>query len=70
MRLTVVPAYGRDYKSNKEVQAAWNDCKDFLIQDVGSPDNGRYVNRPQLKAGDTVSVRFAQLRKVCVIKVK
>jgi len=66
--LTVVPAYGRDYKSQKEVKAAWAEGKDFRIEDMSSPDNGRYVNKDDKVKGITFNVRFDQNRKVCVIK--
>ena len=31
--LTVVPAYGRDYKSKKEVAESWNNNQDWFIED-------------------------------------
>lgn len=63
MRLTVIPAYGREYKSAKAVQADFVANKDFLIFDMFSPDDGRYVNSEQLKPGDTLAVRYANKTK-------
>lgn len=65
--MTLTPAYGRDYKSTKEVKAAWEAGQDFVIADMFSGDCGRYVNKPQLP-GQSVTIRYAQLRKVCVVR--
>jgi hypothetical protein len=59
MRLSCIPAYGRDYKSAKAVAADFLANKDFLICDMSSPDDGRYVNAEQLAPGDTLAVRYA-----------
>ena len=63
MRLTVIPAYGRDYKSAKAVKADFDANKDFLICDMFSADDGRYVNAEQLKSGDTLAIRYANKTK-------
>ena len=71
MYLTVVPAYGRDYKSQKAVKADWEAGKDFQINDMSSPNDGAYINKQDAeKDGVTVNIRFKQLRNVCVIKNK
>jgi hypothetical protein len=63
--LTVVPAYGRDYKSRKAAVADWDADKDFQIQDIGAgADNGRYINKSdlaQFKPGTTVNIRYKNL---------
>ena len=67
--LTVVPAYGRDYKSRAEALAAWDDEKDFLISDMSAgPDNGRYVNKPQVPDGMTVNIRYKRQTMVAVVR--
>ncbi len=63
MRLSVIPAYGRDYKSAAAVNADFVANKDFMICDMSSPDDGRYVNAEQLKKGDTLCVRYAKKTK-------
>ncbi len=68
MFITVVPAYGRDYKSQKEVKADWDAGKDFRIQDMMSPDDGRYINNGDAPKGTTLNIRFSKLMKICVIK--
>lgn len=70
MFLTLVPAYGRDYKSAKEVQADWDADKDFMIADMSSPDDGRYINKQQTKPGDKFNIRYKQLRNVAIVKTK
>lgn len=64
---TVTPAYGRDYRSKAEVQADWDADKDFILQ---SFNGSGYVNRQDFAPGATVNIRYSQLRKVAVIKVK
>lgn len=61
--LTVVPAYGRDYKSAKAVREDYAAGKDFQICDGWSPYDGAYVNNGDHPAGVTLTVRFAKLAK-------
>lgn len=68
MYITVVPAYGRDYKSAKAVREDYAAGKDFRINDAFSPDDGRYVNKDDKPADVTLSVRYARLTKVVHIK--
>lgn len=60
---TLIPAYGRDYKSKRAVLEAWDEFKDFLIYDPFSPDDGRYTAK-----GDwydsKVRIRYDGKRKV------
>lgn len=67
--LTLVPAYGRDYKSKKEVTADFNAEKDFRISDFFSGSDGRLVNRQQIDAGTTVNIRYKKLQNICQIKL-
>ena len=69
MFLTVIPAYNRDYKSGKEVQADWDANKDFKIEQMLHPDNGRYINKQDCPKGATLNIRYAKMTKVKVIKV-
>ena len=63
--LSAVPAYGRDYKSKKEVLADWNDGKDFLIQDMF---HSGYVNKNDKPSNVVLNIRYKRLTMVCVIK--
>lgn len=67
MFLTLVPAYGRDYKSGKEVKIAWSEGKDFVICTYGA-DNGKYMNKDDAPKGATLNIRFKQQRNICKIK--
>lgn len=67
--MTLTPAYGRDYKSQKAVRADFDADKDFIIADIMHPDCGRYVNKTQLTAEQSVNVRYAELAKVMVIQL-
>lgn len=70
MILTLTPSYGRDYKSGKEVQEAWDAGKDFTINQFGHPDDGRQINKQDAKPGMTLNIRFKKLANIKVIKVK
>ncbi len=65
---TVVPAYGRDYKSVKAVKADWEANKDFTIVDFFSGEDGRAINKRDADAaGVRVSVRYDRMTKSVVI---
>jgi BMFP domain-containing protein YqiC len=63
---TLVPAYGRDYKSRKEVETAFEAGKDFQLASLfhGS------VSRSDFEAGDKVTLRYKSLREVTSYTVK
>ncbi len=63
--ITVTPAYGRDYKAKAEVLKAWDEGADFRVQD---PFLSGYMNKDDKPAGSQVSIRFARLTKICVIR--
>ena len=66
--LTCVPAYGRDYKSAKAVKEDWNAGKDFIISDLFSGDDGRYINKEDAdNAGVKVKIRYNRLTRLVVI---
>ncbi len=69
--MNVVPAYGRDYTSAKAVKADWDANKDFLIADMSSPYDGKYINLADAKNGGikVVTIRYSKNRKVTVVKV-
>lgn len=66
--MTLVPAYGRDYKSAKEVKADWEAGKDFVIMDVTNPYCGKYVNKQDAPKGVTLNIRYKNMANICVIK--
>jgi hypothetical protein len=49
--ISVIPAYGRDYKSKQAVIDAWNAGNDF--------NSGRgYINKTEAEAGEFTHVQF------------
>ena len=69
MILTISGAYGRDYKSRAAIEADFAAGKDFAVRTVGSRG---YTNREDLlRLGVAeVNVRYAQDRKICVVRVR
>jgi hypothetical protein len=67
--MTLTPAYGRDYKSAKEVKADWEANKDFIIADISSPYDGKPMNKQDAPKG-TYNIRYKKLTQICVITVK
>lgn len=56
-----LPAYGRDYKSQAEVKAAWKSGVDFR-----DAESGRYFSKRDIDnmPGTKVLIRYAKLTKV------
>jgi hypothetical protein len=65
--ITLTPAYGRDYKSQKEVKADWLAGKDFIVADFFSPWSGKYANKADL-VGQSVTVRYDNKRKAVKVQ--
>jgi hypothetical protein len=66
----LTPSYGRTYKSKAAVQADWDAGKDFTIQDVTSPWDGKQINKGDAeKEGGTFNIRYNNNRSVAVITV-
>ena len=63
MSITVIPAYGRDYKSAKAAKADYIAGKDFIIQAIMHPYDGKPANARDLK-NESVMIRFDGLRKI------
>ena len=65
---TLTPAYGRDYKSKAAIQADIDANRDFILNNIMSPWDGKPVSPSDLK-GETVQVRYAKLHKVAIFKL-
>ena len=65
--LTLLPAYGRDYKSKRAILNDLNSLKDFVISHTG-----QYINKPQFKELqiNSFNVRYDQQRKITNINIK
>ena len=68
--MTIVPAYGRDYKSRAAVEADWKADKDFQIAGY-DPDSGRYINLSDARSTGVrqVTIRYDRLRKLTIVSV-
>lgn len=66
--MTLVPAYGREYKTAKAVKEDWANGKDFLVADMFSPYDGKPANRESFPSGTKVQIRFDKVRKVTVVQ--
>ena len=66
--LTVSTAYGRDFKSKKEILNYWNSNKDF--QNLGI-SQGAYINKQDAKRFKVgyLNVRYKNLMNIAVIDV-
>lgn len=56
--MTLTPAYGREYKAKKEIEADLKANKDFILQ-----PEGQYINYEQLPFGFH-QVRYKRLTQV------
>jgi len=67
MYLTLLPAYGRDYKSKRLIIDDLNNNRDFL-----ESTSLRAINKQQFKELEISSfnVRYDQQRKITNIKIK
>ena len=61
--LVVSPAYGRDYKSKKEVLEAWNSNKDFIIENVMDHYCGKPINKEDFEKTTYKSVELRYKNK-------
>lgn len=62
--ITVIPAYGRDYKNQKDAQADWDAGKDFA-----ETRTRQYINKSQAKEmGLSVTIRYNKLQRVMTAK--
>lgn len=71
--MTLVGAYGRTYRSEKEVLDHWNANKDFRIVSVGPGHRpGSYLNKEEaerLLPGVTFTIRYHARTKFVLVKV-
>ena len=67
MYLTLLPAYGRDYKTKNYIIKDLNELKDFIVS-----HSGQYINKQQFNELGITSfnVRYSQQRKLINIKTK
>ena len=62
--IEVIPAYGRDYKTQAEIKADWNAGKDFRETASGS-----YISKPEAeRLGLKVNGRYSKQMKVVTLR--
>lgn len=61
---TLTPAYGRDYKSAKDVERDFRDGKDFVLEPQGC-----YTSIRDFAKGHTVNLRYKKLTAIKPVKV-
>ena len=63
--ITVIPAYGRDYKKAKEVKEAWLACQDFLLAHIGHRYDGKPCCETDFADPNTaVIIRYKDMTKL------
>ena len=65
---TLVPSHGRDYKNQKEVKAAWNAGKDFIVSDAFNRWDGKPANKDSFLKSDTLMIRYSRLMKIVNVR--
>jgi len=65
--MTLVPAYGRDYKSAKAVKEDWVAGRDFQISDISSQNNGSYTSKRDSDCFASVTIRYSKLTKAVIV---
>ena len=67
--LTLSPAHGRDYTSQKQVKADWDAEKDFIIETFINPYSGKLCNKQDIiRSGEAiVHIRYNRLTKSVMI---
>jgi hypothetical protein len=68
--ITISPAYGRDYRSKKDAESAFQQNQDFIVESIASGYAGSYCNRSDLKAGGIKQVEIRYLKKTRLTIVK
>jgi transposase len=65
--MILLPAYGRDYKSKKEILKDFHDNKDFIYVNLG---RNVYINKEQIEPGTTIEFRYGRMMKLALYKVQ
>ena len=67
---TLTPAYNRDYKNKNDVLTDFNNNKDFIVNDMFSPYNGKYCNKSDIKnTYKSVKIRYNKLQKIIIVRL-
>jgi len=66
--LTLLPAYGRDYTSQKAVKKDWNEGKDFVIATMFGGHYGQYVGINDAPKDAYIFIRYDKKRKIVQVQ--
>lgn len=66
--LTLVPAYGRDYKTADAVLQDWLAGKDFKIADVSNPWDGKPTSIRDHGPDVQLKIRYSRLSNIAFIQ--
>ncbi len=69
MYKTLVPAYGRDYKSAKAARADFLIGRDWIIADITDPYDGKPCSVRDFDAGMGITLRYKKLASLTCLKV-
>jgi len=64
MITTLIPAYGRDYKTAKAAKADWKNGKDFIIANLFHPYDGKPMSIRDASSDEKFMLRFSRLTKI------
>jgi hypothetical protein len=66
--MTLTPAYGRDYKSKKEVLEAFHNNQDFILNSIAGTG---ICNKKDLEEMESnfVNIRYKKLTQIVVVKI-
>jgi hypothetical protein len=69
--MTLIPAYGRDYKSVKAMKADFDANKDFIVADLSDRYDGKPVNKADLQSigQSSIMIRYSNLRKISNVQI-
>ena len=65
--MTVVPAYGRDYRLASAAKADWEAGKDFKVCDISSPWDGKVVSKADVPKSESVMLRYSRYTKIAIV---
>lgn len=70
--ITMIPAYGRDYRSKRAIKKALQNQVDFRVQDVSSKWDGMVgnLNDLQKEGHKELKIRYSNLNKVTVFQIE
>jgi hypothetical protein len=62
--LTLIGAYGRDYKNQKAVKNDWNAGKDFVIMTMFGGHYGQYVSKREVPKDAVIFIRYNKCKSI------